>query len=199
VRHGRRAWLLVDRVTLAEARRQVRRSTLWFQRLQAWYLLTSGAVTAPTVAGVAARAGVDADGLAATLAAYNAAARALAARDPAPAGPAAPDLGPADLAGKPSGLVRAQDRPPYSLIDCSVRPRLFYPAPVLTLGGLVVAPESGQVLRADGTAVDGLYAAGRNAVGLCSRSYVSGLSLADCVFSGRRAGRHAAMAGTRVM
>ncbi len=29
---------------------------------------------------------------------------------------------------------------------------------------------------------------------LCSRSYVSGLSLADCVFSGRRAGRHAARA-----
>jgi succinate dehydrogenase/fumarate reductase flavoprotein subunit len=42
--------------------------------------------------------------------------------------------------------------------------------------------------------VPGLYAAGRNAVGLCSRSYVSGLSLADCVFSGRRAGRHAAAA-----
>jgi 3-oxo-5alpha-steroid 4-dehydrogenase len=73
-----------------------------------------------------------------------------------------------------------------------VRPRLFYPAPVLTLGGLVVAPGSGQVLRPDGRPVDGLYAAGRTAAGLCSRSYVSGLSLADCVFSGRRAGHHAA-------
>jgi 3-oxo-5alpha-steroid 4-dehydrogenase len=29
-------------------------------------------------------------------------------------------------------------------------------------------------------------------VGVCSHSYVSGLSLADSVFSGRRAGRHAA-------
>ena len=38
----------------------------------------------------------------------------------------------------------------------------------------------------------GLYAAGRNAVGICSNSYVSGLSLSDCIFSGRRAGRHAA-------
>jgi 3-oxo-5alpha-steroid 4-dehydrogenase len=179
VRHGGQAWLLVDRATRAEARRQVRRSTLWFQRLQAWYLLTVGAVSAPTVAGVAARGGVDPDGLAATLAAYNA-----AAHDPAPADPP----------GKPRDLLRAQDQPPYSLIDCSVRPRLLYPAPVLTLGGLVVAPESGQVLRADGNAVDGLYAAGRTAAGLCSRSYVSGLSLADCVFSGRRAGRHAALA-----
>ena len=155
----------------------MRRSTLWFQRLQAWYLLTSGAVSAPTVAGVAARAGLDPDRLAATLAAYNAAAGDPAARDPT---------------GKPLDQVRAQDQPPYSLIDCSVRPRLFYPAPVLTLGGLVVAPESGQVLRADGSPIDGLYAAGRSAAGLCSRSYVSGLSLADCVFSGRRAGHHAA-------
>ena len=44
------------------------------------------------------------------------------------------------------------------------------------------------------SAVPGLYAAGRSAAALCSRSYVSGLSLADCVFSGRRAGRHAAAA-----
>ena len=60
--------------TIAEARRQVRGSTLWFQRLQAWYLLTFGRLSADTVAGVAAKAGVDPDGLAATLAAYNAAA-----------------------------------------------------------------------------------------------------------------------------
>jgi len=68
------------------------------------------------------------------------------------------------------------------------------PVPVLTLGGLVVAEDSGQVRRSDGGGVPGLYAAGRTAVGLCSRSYVSGLSLADCVFSGRRAGQHAAAA-----
>ena len=70
---------------------------------------------------------------------------------------------------------------------------MWCPAPVLTLGGLVVDHGTGQVLRQDGTAVAGLYAAGRSAVGLCSRSYVSGLSIADCVFSGRRAGHHAAV------
>ena len=48
------------------------------------------------------------------------------------------------------------------------------------------------MLRPDGSTVAGLYAAGRTAVGICSNSYVSGLSLADCVFSGRRAGHHAA-------
>ena len=175
-RHQGRAWLLVDRATVAQARRQLRRGTLWFQRFQARYLLSAARVSAATVVGVAAAAGIDPDGLAATLAAYNAAAVA----------------GQADPAGKPADLVRAQDQPPYSLIDCSVRPRLAYPAPVLTLGGLLVAEQTGQVRRPDGTGVPGLYAAGRTAVGLCSRSYVSGLSLADCVFSGRRAGRCAA-------
>ena len=171
--HGGRAWLLADRDTVALAWRQLRGSTLWFQRLQAGYLLTAGRVRAGTLEGVAARAGVDPAGLKTTVAAYNKAAEA-------------------DPAGKPAELVRPQVRPPFSLIDCSVRPRLAYPAPVLTLGGLVVAEDTGQVRRPDGTGMPGLYAAGRTAVGLCSRSYVSGLSLADCVFSGRRAGRSAA-------
>jgi 3-oxo-5alpha-steroid 4-dehydrogenase len=177
-RHQGRAWLLIDQATLAQARRQVRASTLWFQRLQAWYLLTAGRRHAPALESLARRAGVDPAGLAATVAAHNAAAAA----------------GREDPAGKPPEQVRAQDQPPYSLIDCSVRARVANPAPVLTLGGLVVAEDTGQVRRADGSLVPGLYAAGRSAVGLCSFSYVSGLSLADCVFSGRRAGREAAAA-----
>jgi 3-oxo-5alpha-steroid 4-dehydrogenase len=191
-RRGGRAWLFADRATIAAARRQLPATTLWFQRLQARYLLTFGRVSADTVAGVAARAGVDPEGLAATLAAYNTVAGGA---DPRGAGDGSAGAGTApraDPMGKPADLVYPQDQPPYSLIDFSVRPRLMHPAPVLTLGGLVVDPGTGQVLRADGTPVPGLYAAGRSAVGLCSRSYVSGLSIADCVFSGRRAGRHAA-------
>jgi 3-oxo-5alpha-steroid 4-dehydrogenase len=181
VRRGGRAWLFADQATITAARRQLRGSTLWFQRLQARYLLTFGRLTADTVAGVAARAGVDPGGLAATVAAYNADA-------------AHRDGDSADPGGKPADLVVPQDQPPYSMIDYSISARLLNPAPVLTLGGLVVDHATGQVLRADGTAVPGLYAAGRSAVGLCSRSYVSGLSIADCVFSGRRAGRHASTA-----
>ena len=41
----------------------------------------------------------------------------------------------------------------------------------------------------NGAPVPGLYAAGRNAVGICSNLYVSGLSYADCIYSGRRAAR----------
>ncbi|MGH3734677.1 MAG: FAD-binding protein [Micromonosporaceae bacterium] len=147
---GGQAWLLIDQRTVAAARRQVRTQTLWFQRLQAWYLLGSARVTGPTLEAVAARAGI---------------------------------TPPTD---------QGSLRPPYSLIDVSVRPRLAYPAPMLTLGGLRVDEQTGEVLRPGDTPIDGLYAAGRSAVGICSHSYVSGLSLADCVFSGRRAGRHAA-------
>jgi len=66
--------------------------------------------------------------------------------------------------------------------------------PTLAVGllGGPVTDADGAVLDRAGVPVAGLYAAGRSAVGLCSRSYVSGLSIADCVFSGRRAGRHAA-------
>jgi 3-oxo-5alpha-steroid 4-dehydrogenase len=33
------------------------------------------------------------------------------------------------------------------------------------------------VLRADGSSIEGLYAAGRSAYGLCSNGYISGLSI----------------------
>ena len=78
--------------------------------------------------------------------------------------------------------------PPFFAIDCRLDTMKF-PSPCLTLGGLKVDGLSAQVRRADGSAIEGLFAAGRNAAGVCARSYVSGLSLADCVFSGRRAGR----------
>ena len=62
--------------------------------------------------------------------------------------------------------------------------------PTITLGGLLVDELTGLVKREDGSTIPNLYAAGRTAIGVASHSYVSGLSLADCVFSGRRAGAH---------
>ncbi|RZQ63143.1 FAD-binding protein [Amycolatopsis suaedae] len=176
-RHGGRGWLLVDSATLARARHHERGHTQWFQRLQAGYLLR-GRATGATLAEVATKAGVDPDGLGATVAAHNAAAAA----------------GEPDPAGKPAEFVRALENPPYALIDLSIKPSIGYPCPMLTLGGLAVDEDTGQVRAAGGGLVPGLYAAGRAAVGICSRSYVSGLSLADCVFSGRRAGENSALA-----
>ena len=79
---------------------------------------------------------------------------------------------------------------PFHVIDISLGSRLL-PCMVLTMGGLVPDEKTGQVLRENGDVIDGLYVAGRTAVGIPSHLYMSGLSIADCVFSGRRAGRHA--------
>jgi 3-oxo-5alpha-steroid 4-dehydrogenase len=179
--HEGRGWLLLDAPLLAEARRQIRRQGLWFQRMQTAYLLGPGRVSGATLPEVAERAGVDAEGLVATVKAHEQA-RESAAVDPA---------------GKPGEFVRPLATPPFSLVDISVRRRPLYPCPMLTLGGLVVDEMTGQVRRPDRTPIPGLYAAGRTAVGICSSSYVSGLSLADCVFSGRRAGKQAAVQPSR--
>lgn len=79
---------------------------------------------------------------------------------------------------------------PFFAVDVSASSRLF-PCSAMTVGGLRVDEDSGQVLREGGEPIKGLYAAGRTAIGLPSKLYVSGLSAADCVFSGRRAARHA--------
>ena len=166
VRRGGQAWLLTDRATLAEARRQSARVDAVVPAAAGVVPADRRRVSAPTVAAVAARAcGGTPPG----------------SRPPWPPMPRrATRPCPTRPESPPPACGRRTSRRSRS-IDCSVRPRLFYPAPVLTLGGLVVSPASGQVLRADGSPVDGLYAAGRSAAGLCSRSYVSGLSLADCV------------------
>lgn len=67
----------------------------------------------------------------------------------------------------------------------------YWPTPCMSLGGVSVEGSTGQAIsQANGKPVQSLYCAGRTAVGICSNYYVSGLSLADAVFSGRRAGRH---------
>jgi 3-oxo-5alpha-steroid 4-dehydrogenase len=164
---GRPGWLLIDHALRAEATAQLKTQTVWFQRWQTRYLLHT-ASTADTIAEAARKAGIDPAALEATVAAYHA---------DAP-----------DPTGKPDEFRRRLTTPPYALLDVSIRPSIAYPCPMLTLGGLAVDEDTGQVRRPDGSTIGGLYAAGRTAVGICSNGYVSGLSLADCVFSGRRAG-----------
>ncbi|VVJ16929.1 redox proteins related to the succinate dehydrogenases and fumarate reductases [Amycolatopsis camponoti] len=171
--HESKGWLLVDAPIVADARRDTKAQSQWFQGLQLRYLLRRGRVTGATVEEAARKAGVDPRGLRASVEAYH---------------------GAEDPMGKPAEFARRLDHPPFSLIDISVRPNLGYPTPMLTLGGLVVDEDTGAVRSAAGEPIAGLYAAGRTAVGICSRSYVSGLSLADCVFSGRRAGINSALA-----
>tara|TARA_B110000014_G_scaffold135908_1_gene94040 strand:+ start:2490 stop:4160 length:1671 start_codon:yes stop_codon:yes gene_type:complete len=76
---------------------------------------------------------------------------------------------------------------PFYAIDISVDSP-YVPCPVITLGGLVINEETGNVKNNDGKDIKGLYAGGRTAIGICCNIYVSGLSIADGIFSGRRAG-----------
>lgn len=178
--HGGKGWLLLDADIVAEGRKRLRGQAQWFQWLQGLYLLRRGRLSGTDLRALARRAGIDPDAVMGSVAEYNAAA----------------DAGHADPMGKPAGFVRALRTPPFSLVDVSIRPNLGYPCPMLTLGGLTVDEDTGQV-RGSAGVIGGLYAAGRTAVGICSRSYVSGLSLADCVFSGRRAGYHSSHVLTR--
>ncbi len=98
-----------------------------------------------------------------------------------------------DPLGKTEKRFVPQDTPPFYAVDCSLKSKSGIPTASLTLGGLLVNERTSQVLRNDGSSINGLYAVGRNAVGVCSNSYFgSGISIADCIFSGRRAGKHAA-------
>jgi len=173
---GGRGFLIVDSGIWRRARAQGMTQAESILRLQIATLFTVGHRKADTLDELAAKLGISAPGLAKTVQAYN---NAIAAGDDDPAHKA-PDLC--------TPIVRA----PYYGIDISVRPSLTYPVPGFTLGGLTVDGPTGLVLDGNGQTISGLYAAGRNAVGLCSSSYVSGLALADCVFSGKRAGEHAA-------
>lgn len=173
----RRAWLILDRALLLEGLRQVLvPGRVWaFQALGTLLNIVANRRAARTIDALARRLGLPEERLAETVSAYN---RAAAGEGEDPLGKAG-----ASLHGLWSG--------PFYGIDVSVdNPR--FPCPTLTQGGLVVDEGSGGVRRGDGGTIEGLYAAGRAAVGVASHFYVSGLSLADCLFSGRRAGRAAA-------
>ncbi len=147
----------------------------WFQRAPALLNLWFNSKEAKSVEELAKVTKVPVDTLRRTLDDYNDAADGKAA----------------DRFGKDPEKMHAMRKGPYFAINAGIKSKRF-PCPTLTLGGLVVDERTGQVKGEDGGVIPGLYAAGRNAVGVCSRQYVSGLSIADCVYSGRRAGGAAA-------
>ncbi|HET8613537.1 MAG TPA: FAD-binding protein, partial [Sphingomonas sp.] len=177
-RQGGVAWLIYDAKLRKQAFRQARDPQLVpFQRDVTLLNLTFNYRKAKTLDGLAEKIGVNPDGLLATVSAYNAAAHGHE--------PDAFAKGPDDMQPVEQG--------PFYAMDISVESRLL-PLPVITFGGLRVDEESGHVLDKAGGRIPGLYAAGRTAVGIASQTYVSGLSFADCFFSGRRVARHIARA-----
>ncbi|MFD0361754.1 FAD-binding protein [Nocardia sp. GCM10030253] len=180
--HAGKGWLLADDALMRTAIAQITKQSAWFQRGQ-FEAMRRTAVRGETLDAVAAKAGIDAAGLRATVAAHN----------------AAIENGTPDPVGKPAEFTKSVGAGPFWLLDVGIKPSLVNPCPMLTLGGVVVDETTGAVKTTAGDDIPGLFAAGRTAVGICSDSYVSGLSLADCVFSGRRAGRSAAGAPAEVL
>jgi 3-oxo-5alpha-steroid 4-dehydrogenase len=174
-KHGGKARLIIDAEIWNEARRNIGGDkTSPVQTMLARMNLHINRKKARSIDKLAQRCGMPADGLRDTVETYNEVARGEAE----------------DPLGKAGKYLQPIVSPPFYAIECSLKNRLS-PCAMLSLGGLVVDEESGEVKREDGSAIGGLYAAGRNAVGIPSRGYVSGLAIADCVFSGRRAAAHA--------
>jgi 3-oxo-5alpha-steroid 4-dehydrogenase len=173
--HNGKAWLVIDSKIRADAVREALHGNLWgFQSVPALVLTYAGAKRSASIEDLARRIGADPAVLVRDWQTYNHAAQS--GDDPL---------------GKSRDLLHRLDTPPFYALDISADKRVF-PCAALTLGGLRVDETDGSVRAGDSATVPGLYAAGRAAVGIASNHYVSGLALADCVWSGRRAGRSAA-------
>jgi 3-oxo-5alpha-steroid 4-dehydrogenase len=169
---GGRGWLIIDAPLMKIAREQVAEPKLAaFQKYALRAALSKYATTADSIEELAAKAGIDKQ-LVETIASYN--------RDITE--------GRADALGKSEALRLPIVNGPFTAVDLSAFTKLN-PIPGITVGGLRVDEKTGVVLDAQDQPVPNLYAAGRVAVGLPSNFYVSGLSLADCVWSGWRAAR----------
>jgi 3-oxo-5alpha-steroid 4-dehydrogenase len=170
--HGGRGVLVIDADMMDAARKQLRTEPMggfqWVFGLLNNYVNHH---RAQTLHLLAKRCGIDADAFVQSVRTYNKGARAGV-----------------DVLGKRPNHLRPVVQPPFYAIDCD-QDTLKFPTPTITLGGLVVDGRSARVKRDDGAIIGGLYAVGRNAVGVSSKSYVSGLSVADGIFSGRNAGR----------
>lgn len=176
-----KAWLILDKPLRQQAIRQcLFGGYWWFQSVPALAMMLLSAKKAHTLDKLAAKTGMQPDQLHRSVQAYNHAIQHQLA----------------DPQGKSADSCQLLDKAPYYALDISVRSALL-PLGALTLGGLKVNEDSGQVLDESQQPIPGLYAAGRAAVGIPSNLYISGLSLADCVFSGRRAGNACALSDSR--
>lgn len=178
---GGKAWLILDRKLRMQCTREALFGGLWnFQYVPALAAMWATQKSSRSIEGLARKIKVPAAALRQSIESYSATATAGIQQQ----------LGwqsePLDALGKsPDQCQPLQGG--YVALDISDT-ALTLPLPCITLGGLKVNEDTGAVLRTDGGEIAGLYAAGRAAVGIASRRYMSGTSLADCVFSGRRAG-----------
>jgi tricarballylate dehydrogenase len=137
------------------------------------------AIEAPTLAALAAKLGLDADALASTVAAYNAACPRGGRFDAL----ATDGLATSGLAPRKSNWARPLDRAPFRAWPISC-------ANCFTFGGVKVDTDA-RVLDGDGLPIPGLYAGGEM-IGLYYGTYTGATSVLRGAVFGRAAGAHAA-------
>jgi 3-oxo-5alpha-steroid 4-dehydrogenase len=173
--HGGRGVLVLDATAMNAARVQVRKDRMQsFQRAFGFINNSFNRKKAGTLEDLGKACGMPPGALPKAIEEYNKGA-----------------LAGTDACGKSKDYLYPIEVPPFYGIVLDFDRKMFM-TPSMTLGGLVVDGTTARVVGEDGKPIEGLYAAGRNAVGVSSNFYVSGLSIGDCVFSGRNAGRHAA-------
>lgn len=174
--HDAKGYLILDKNIWQKTKATYKEQTQSFQRLQLYYLFTMGNKKAKTLDELAKKINVPKESLVKSVVDYN--------------------LGILNGDGDPGHKIKEYCTPiqdgPFYAIDISIKNAPTFPAPGLSLGGLRVNEETGQILNEKGESIENVYAVGRSAVGICSNGYISGLSLADGIFSGRRAAKHVA-------
>lgn len=153
------AWVVMD----ARARKKYMFALKFPGKMPADWLESGCIKQDATLAGLATQCGIDAGGLEATIARFNQ--FALAGRDEDfGRGDSAYNRYHGDPANGPNPCLGSIAEPPFWAAP-------LYPGDVGTCGG-VTTNERAEVLRADGTVIGGLYAAGNCAASLCGPHYV---------------------------
>ncbi|KAL6415744.1 fumarate reductase succinate dehydrogenase flavoprotein domain protein [Ilyonectria robusta] len=177
IRHfGGKAFVILDSALMAKAKKQVWAQMQMPGKAQVIEWLYWSRKKANSLEALARKLGIASDGLSHTVDAYN----------------NAISTGATDPMQKTPDYCSPITQGPFYGIDVSITAEGVHAVPGLTLGGLRVDEDTGLVLNEKDEKIIGLYAAGRSAVGVCSNGYISGLSIADGVFAGKRAGEHAA-------
>ncbi len=172
------AWIILDSPKFWRGFRQliwpIKNAFSWWGMPALMNVFMGGTKRAGSLDALAGKLGMDGKRLVVTMDAYNK--QAADGCDPE--------------FGKQRVNVAPVYKAPFYAVNLSLKNKYGFSG-TMPYGGLTVEEETGRVTRADGSVIAGLYAAGRSAVGVCSGSNFSGLSIADTIFSGRRAARAA--------
>ena len=175
------SWLILDSKTFWAGIRQLlppREMFSWWG-MPAWLnILLGGVRRGRSIEALARKCGIPPETLKASVETYN---------DAVARG--------ADPWRKKPENMRALGDGAWFALDLSFRNKWSFSSG-MPFGGLKVDEDTGAVIREDGGSIPGLFACGRSAVGMSTKTTFSGLSIADTIFSGRRAAKSAALGQT---